>query len=71
MSRTRYTIYVILIVLFVFITTLTVLYHLTRGDNDEYTNKNEDPQFNPLNNPFVRVAGRFLKSSNRPNEQKN
>jgi len=59
----------ILIILFVFITILTVLYHLTRGDNNE----NEDPQFNPLNNPFIRVAGRFLKNplknSNIPDEK--
>jgi len=61
-SRTRYTIYMILIILFIFLTILIVLYHLTRGDDNEYTNANEDPQFNPLNNPFVRVAGRFLKT---------
>jgi len=63
----------ILIILFIFITILTVLYHLTRDDNNEYTNVNEDPQFNPLNNPFIRVAGRFLKNpltnSNIPNDQ--
>ncbi len=56
----------ILIILFIFITILTVLYHLTRGDNNE----NEDPQFNPLNNPFIRVRGRLLrnplKDSNSP-----
>ncbi len=72
-SRTRYTIYMILIILFIFLTILIVLYHLTRGDDNEYTNVNEDPQFNPLNNPFVRVAGRFLKTpvkdSNIPNDQ--
>ena len=59
-SRTRYTTYMICVIFFVFITLLTVLYHLTRGGND-------DPQFNPLNNPFVRVAGRFLNKS--PQEQ--
>jgi hypothetical protein len=63
----------ILIILFIFITILTVLYHLTRDDNNEYTNVNEDPQFNPLNNPFIRVAGRFLKNpltnSNIPIDQ--
>jgi hypothetical protein len=64
----------IFIILFVFLTILTVLYHLTRGDNDENINRNEDPQFNPFNNPFIRVAGRFLKKnplkdSNLPNDQ--
>lgn len=49
----------ILIVLFVFITLLVVLYHMTRGDNNE--NRNDDPQFNPFNNPFIHVGGRFLK----------
>ena len=73
MSRTRYTVYMILVVLFVFITILTVLYHLTRGDDVNGGNGNEDPQFNPFNNPFVRVGGRFLKNplkeSNVPNDQ--
>ncbi len=67
MSRTRYTIYMTCVILFVFLTILIVLYHLTRGDN------NDDPQFNPLNNPFVRVAGRLLKNrvkdTNLPNDQ--
>src|SRR5205823_1780995 len=58
LSRTRYTIYIICIILFVFLTILIVLYHLTRGDNNE----TDDPQFNPLNNPFIRVAGKFLKN---------
>ncbi|CAF1503563.1 unnamed protein product [Adineta ricciae] len=73
MSRTRYTIYMILVVLFVFITILTVLYHLTRGGDMNDGNGNEDPQFNPFNNPFVRVGGRFLKNplkeSNVPNDE--
>ncbi|CAF1014821.1 unnamed protein product [Adineta steineri] len=70
MSRTRYTIYMILAILFIFITILTVLYHLTRGNDG---NGNEDSQFNPFNNPFIRVGGRFLKNpskdSNEPNDQ--
>ena len=60
-SRLRFTIYIILIILFVFVTILTVLYHLTRGDNNENLSRFEDPQFNPLNNPFVRVGNRLLK----------
>jgi len=69
-SRTRYTISIICIILFVFLTILIVLYHLTRdGDN----HGKEDPQFNPLNNPFIRVAERFLKpplkDSKMPNDQ--
>ena len=71
MSRTRYTAYMICVILFVFLTILIVLYHLTRGDQ----NGNEDPQFNPLNNPFVRVAEKILKNplkdSNRPPDQPN
>jgi hypothetical protein len=59
----------ICVILFVFLTILIVLYHLTRGDSTD------DPQFNPLNNPFVRVAGRLLKNpvkdSNLPNDQPN
>jgi hypothetical protein len=51
----------ILIILFVFVTILTVLYHLTRGDNNENLDRFDDPQFNPLNNPFVRVGNRLLK----------
>jgi ABC-type Fe3+ transport system permease subunit len=58
MSRTRYIIYLICIIFFVFITILTVLYHLTRGENDENLTGNDDP----LNNPFIRVAGKFLKN---------
>jgi hypothetical protein len=61
-SRTRFTIYMILFVLFVFITILTVLYHLTRGDNNEHLNRNDDSQFNPFNNPFIRVGSRLLKN---------
>ena len=62
MSRTRFTIYMILLVLFVFISILTILYHLTRGDDNEQSDRINDPQFNPLNNPFIRVGGRFLKN---------
>ncbi|CAF2092048.1 unnamed protein product [Rotaria magnacalcarata] len=72
-SRTRYTIYLILIILFVFITIITVLYNITRGDNNEYVNRNDDPQYNPFNNPFIHVAGRFMrktvKDPNLPNDQ--
>ena len=50
-------------VLFVFFTILTVLYHFTRGDSDQYSNGNEDPQFNPLNNPFVRVGRQLVKNA--------
>ena len=76
MSRTRYTVYMICLILFVFLTILIVLYHLTRGDSNEYNNGNEDPQFNPLNNPFIRVAGKLLKKnplkdSNLPHDQPN
>jgi hypothetical protein len=56
------------IILFIFLTILIVLYHLTRGDDNEHANSNEDPQFNPFNNPFIRVAGRFLKKK-ATNEQ--
>jgi hypothetical protein len=70
LSRTRFTIYMILIIIFVFVTILTVLYHLTRGDNSEDFDRINDPQFNPLNNPFIRVRGRLLrnplKDSNSP-----
>lgn len=62
LSRTRFTVYVILVVVFVFITVLTVLYHLTRGDDNEQLDRINDPQFNPLNNPFIRVGNRFLKN---------
>jgi len=69
-SRVRFTIYMILIILFVFVTILTVLYHLTRGDNNEHLDRINDPQFNPLNNPFIRVGNRLLrnrlKDSNSP-----
>ena len=52
----------ICVIIFVFLTLLTVLYHLTRGgDESDSSNRNDDPQFNPLNNPFIRVAGRFLR----------
>ncbi|CAF3741461.1 unnamed protein product [Adineta steineri] len=61
-SRTRFTIYMILVVLFIFLTILTVLYHLTRGDNNENFDRINDPQFNPLNNPFIRVGNRLLKN---------
>ena len=61
-SRVRFTIYMIFIILLVFVTVITVLYHLTRGDNNEQLDRIEDPQFNPLNNPFIRVGGRFLKN---------
>ncbi|CAF4107271.1 unnamed protein product [Rotaria sordida] len=61
-SRIRFTCYMILIILFVFITILTVLYHLTRGDNNENFDRISDPQFNPLNNPFIRVGNRLLKN---------
>jgi ABC-type Fe3+ transport system permease subunit len=69
MSRTRYIIYLICIIFFVFITILTVLYHLTRGENDENLTGNDDPQFNPLNNPFIRVAGKFLKNPLKNSDQ--
>jgi hypothetical protein len=38
---------------------------VTRGDNNEYLNlaDNDDPQFNPFNNPFIRVGNRFMKNS--------
>lgn len=62
LSRTRFTIYMILIILFIFVTIITVLYHLTRGDNNENLDRINDPQFNPLNNPFIRVGGRLLKN---------
>ena len=72
-SRARYITYIILTVLFIFLTTVTILYHLTRGDNNEYLNRSDDPQFNPFNNPFIHVAGRFLKKTvkdpNLPNDQ--
>ena len=62
----------IFIILLVFITILTVLYNLTRSDDSNGTSGNEDPQFNPFNNPFIRVGGRFLKNpmkdSNIPND---
>ncbi|CAF2586504.1 unnamed protein product [Rotaria sp. Silwood2] len=61
-SRTRFTCYMILIILFVFITILTVLYHLTRGDENEHLDRINDPQFNPFNNPFIRVGNRLLKN---------
>lgn len=61
-SRTRWTIYMILLILFVFLSILTILYHLTRGDDNEQFDRINDPQFNPLNNPFIRVGGRFLKN---------
>jgi hypothetical protein len=64
-SRTRFTIYMIIIILFVFITILTVLYHLTRGDNNEHLDLINDPQFNPLNNPFIRVGGRLFKNPSK------
>lgn len=62
MSRTRFTICMVLVVLFVFVTALTVLYHLTRGDNNDNLDLINDPQFNPLNNPFIRVGNRLLKN---------
>ena len=62
LSRTRFTIYMILLILFVFVTILTVLYHLTRGDNNEHLDRINDPEFNPLNNPFVRVGNRLFKN---------
>jgi hypothetical protein len=61
-SRVRFTIYMIFLILFVFVTIITVLYHLTRGDDNEHLDRIDDPQFNPLNNPFIRVGGRFLKN---------
>jgi hypothetical protein len=68
--RTRFTICMILLILFIFITILTVLYHFTRGDNNEHLDRIDDPQFNPLNNPFIRVGNRLLrnrlKDSNSP-----
>ncbi|CAF2139321.1 unnamed protein product [Rotaria magnacalcarata] len=62
MSRTRFTIYMILIILFVFVTIITVSYHLTRGDNNEHLGLINDPQFNPWNNPFIRVGNHLLKN---------
>jgi regulatory protein YycI of two-component signal transduction system YycFG len=59
----------IFIILFIFLTILIVLYHLTRGDNDEQLNSNEDPQFNPFNNPFIRVAGKFLNKKRSLDDQ--
>ena len=52
----------ILLVLFVFVSILVILYHLTRGDDNEQSDRIIDPQFNPLNNPFIRVGGRFLRN---------
>ena len=68
-SSIRTTIYLILTILFVFITMIVVLYHLTRGDNNEQLNSESDPQFNPFNNPFIRVGGRFLKNPLRDSPQ--
>ncbi|CAF3387509.1 unnamed protein product [Rotaria sp. Silwood1] len=62
-SRTRYIVYMIFVILFVFLTILTILYNITRGDNNEHINRNDDPQFNPFNNPFIHVGGRFLKKT--------
>lgn len=59
LSATRRSFYCILVILFVFLTLLIVLYHFTRQDNNQ-----QDPQFNPLNNPFIRVANRLRESSN-------
>ena len=53
------------LVLLVFLTILTVLYHVTRGDNNEYVNQIDDPQFNPMNNPFIRVAGKLLRKRHK------
>ena len=64
-SRTRFTVYMICLILLVFFTVLTVLYHLTRGDNNEYVNQIDDPQFNPMNNPFIRVAGKLLRKRHK------
>lgn len=69
LSRTRFTIYTIFVVLFVFITILIVLYHLTRGDDNEHLDRISDPQFNPLNNPFIRVGNRFLKNPPKDSNQ--
>jgi hypothetical protein len=69
--RTRLTIYTIFLVIFIFITILTVLYHFTRDDQSI----RDDPQFNPLNNPFIRVGERIMKNqfkeSNVANNQAN
>lgn len=58
--RTRSKIYVCFIVIFLFISLLTVLYHLTRGDP---VRRVDDGQFNPLNNPFIQVHDKTIKHS--------
>lgn len=62
MSPTRFRIYVTLIVIFVFLTVLVVLYHVTRGDSGFYDSLAIDPQFNPINNPFVNVDKGEIKN---------
>lgn len=61
-SSTRTTFYLIIFILFIFVTVIAVLYHVTRGDSNDRLNLDDDPQFNPLNNPFVRVAGQFINN---------
>ena len=68
-SRTRFAIYTIFAVLFVFVTILIVLYHFTRGDDNEHLDRIRDPQFNPLNNPFIRVGNRFVKNPSKDSIQ--
>ncbi|CAF1189988.1 unnamed protein product [Didymodactylos carnosus] len=56
MSRLRWTCYLIIVCLFVFVTIFTILHSLTRSSDDD-----NDPQFDPLNNPMIRVGNRFIQ----------
>ncbi|CAF0825557.1 unnamed protein product [Didymodactylos carnosus] len=56
MSRLRWTCYLLAVCLLVVVTIFTILHHLTRNSDDD-----NDPQFDPLNNPMVKVGNRFVQ----------
>ena len=61
-SRTRFTIYLALLIVVVFLTLIIVLYHYTRGESNEHLDLRDDPQFDPLNNPLIRVGARARRN---------
>ena len=61
-SRTRSWVCTLFLIILGFLTLIIILYHLTRGDLTSSVSGRDNGEFNPLNNPFIRVDEERIKN---------